>query len=184
MMSPPIAASPDAFARTDIQSGYGGGGEGVLAETAALSAGAAWLPDSLENGRGTSSVVARSPVLRDVRERQEGRLALDDDAPDRVVASQAGGFGQRREGLLYRPHLTGQARTWHPPERAAPRAPTFEPERRAACRIRIQLTERLDPDVVRRESPLLLDAYDAPCRPPFAHRARRAAKLFRNATNR
>ena len=158
----------------------------VLAETADLSVGDAWLPEFLKDGRGTCIVVVRNPVLHDMVEaaRREGRLALDVAAPDRIAASQVGGFRQRREGLSYRLHLTDRAGQWRPPKRVAPSRLPLKPKRRAIYELRIELTKRshaayararalADLDVMKREMAPLLDAYAALYKPTFFHRVRR-----------
>lgn len=92
----------------------------VLAETADVAVGDAWLPGYV--GSGNSVVVTRHPVVQQLVEaaRLEGRLALDDLTPDQAAATQRGGLRDRRQGLSYRLALTERRGRWYPPKRVAP----------------------------------------------------------------
>jgi coenzyme F420-reducing hydrogenase beta subunit len=76
----------------------------VVAETADISFGDAWVEPYSSDGRGTNVVVTRSPEAQELMDRgiAEGRLALDPVDADFIVRTQAAGFRQRREGLAYR----------------------------------------------------------------------------------
>ena len=76
----------------------------VVAETADISFGDAWVEPYASDGHGTNVVVVRSPALHDLLEqgRTEGRLALTAVDAAFVEETQAAGFRQRREGLAYR----------------------------------------------------------------------------------
>jgi coenzyme F420-reducing hydrogenase beta subunit len=76
----------------------------VVAETADISFGDAWLEPYSSDGRGTNVVVVRSPVLHALVSdaMAEQRLELTPVDAAFVVATQAAGFRQRREGLAYR----------------------------------------------------------------------------------
>lgn len=82
----------------------------VIAETADISFGDAWVEPYSSDGRGTNVIVTRSPEIDElVRSAIEaGRLCLLPVDEDFVVQTQAAGFRQRREGLSYR-------LTWHKP---------------------------------------------------------------------
>jgi coenzyme F420-reducing hydrogenase beta subunit len=91
----------------------------VLAETADVAVGDAWLDDYVKEGN--SIVVVRSPEVHEMVEdaRAEGRLGLDPVAPERAGASQRGGLRDRREGLAYRLWLAERGGRWHPPKRVS-----------------------------------------------------------------
>jgi len=76
----------------------------VVAETADISFGDAWVEPYASDGRGTNVVIVRSPVLHalvsDAVAAQ--RLALAPVDAAFLVQTQAAGFRQRREGLAYR----------------------------------------------------------------------------------
>lgn len=94
----------------------------VVAETADISFGDAWVEPYSSDGRGTNVVVVRSPELARMiaTAREEGRLDLRDVDADFVAATQAAGFRQRREGLAFR--LTWPRRGVQPLKRVAPSA--------------------------------------------------------------
>jgi coenzyme F420-reducing hydrogenase beta subunit len=76
----------------------------VVAETADISFGDAWVEPYASDGRGANVVVARSPQLRELIDEasRDERLQLREvDAPF-VYDTQAAGFRQRREGLALR----------------------------------------------------------------------------------
>ena len=94
----------------------------VVAETADISFGDAWVEPYSSDGRGTNVVVVRSPLLHDLVRTgiAEGRLDLEPVDADFVEATQAAGFRQRREGLSYR--LGGRHSGVRPRKRVAPGA--------------------------------------------------------------
>ncbi|PDT83025.1 coenzyme F420 hydrogenase [Sinorhizobium sp. BJ1] len=92
----------------------------VVAETADISFGDAWVEPYSSDGRGTNVVVVRSPLLRRLIDdaASEGRLDLNEVDADFVVQTQAAGFRQRREGLAFR--LTWPRAGIRPNKRVAP----------------------------------------------------------------
>jgi coenzyme F420-reducing hydrogenase beta subunit len=76
----------------------------VLAETADISFGDAWVEPYSSDWRGTNVAVVRSPQLRDIVDAAvaEGRLTLEKVDADYIANTQAAGLRQRREGLAYR----------------------------------------------------------------------------------
>lgn len=76
----------------------------VVAETADISMGDAWLEPYSSDGRGTNVVVVRSPLVADLVQQAiaDRRLALTAVDDDFVRRTQAAGLRQRREGLAYR----------------------------------------------------------------------------------
>lgn len=76
----------------------------VLAETADISFGDAWVEPHASDWRGSNVVVVRAPQLRDIIDAAiaDGRLGLERVDADYVAATQAAGLRQRREGLRYR----------------------------------------------------------------------------------
>ncbi|MEF0943702.1 Coenzyme F420 hydrogenase/dehydrogenase, beta subunit C-terminal domain [Rhizobium sp. BR 362] len=76
----------------------------VVAETADIAFGDAWKEPYSADGRGTNVVIVRSPVLLDlIRDgMRSGRIELSEVDSDFVIATQAAGFRQRREGLAFR----------------------------------------------------------------------------------
>lgn len=94
----------------------------VVAETADVSFGDAWVEPYSSDGRGTNVVVVRSPAIARMiaKARAERRLDLQDVDADFIAETQAAGFRQRREGLAFR--LTWPRHGIRPVKRVAPSA--------------------------------------------------------------
>jgi coenzyme F420-reducing hydrogenase beta subunit len=92
----------------------------VVAETADISFGDAWVEPFSSDGRGTNVVVARSRELKDLIEaaRADGRLNLQPVDAEFIIRTQAAGLRHRRDGLAYR--LTWRRRGIVPGKRVAP----------------------------------------------------------------
>ena len=92
----------------------------VVAETADISFGDAWVEPYSSDGRGTNVVVVRSPLVQNIITNaiNEGRLQLQTVDSNFVEQTQAAGFRQRREGLAYR--LTWSNQGVQPRKRVAP----------------------------------------------------------------
>ena len=76
----------------------------VVAETADIAFGDAWLEPYSSDGRGTNVVVVRSSSLHDLIRRgiEKGQLSLNPVDAEFVQATQAAGLRHRRRGLAYR----------------------------------------------------------------------------------
>lgn len=100
----------------------------VVAETADISFGDAWVEPYSSDGRGTNVVIVRSKELQAVIEkaRAEGRLTLEAVDADFIAQTQAAGLRHRRDGLAYR--LSWRRGRLVPPKRV--RASTNLPLRR------------------------------------------------------
>lgn len=92
----------------------------VLAETADVTIGDAWLSEYVQDGRGTNVVVVRNPSILSLLEKRHQELSIEEISADKVYESQAGGFRHRREGLSYRLYLKDQKNEWWPTKRVAP----------------------------------------------------------------
>jgi len=92
----------------------------VVAETADIAFGDAWVEPYCSDGRGTNVVIVRSPLLAAMVSRAiaAGRLALQPVDADFIAQTQAAGLRQRREGLAYR--LTWRRRGISPRKRVEP----------------------------------------------------------------
>ena len=111
----------------------------VVAETADISFGDAWIEPHSSDGRGTNVAVVRSPALHALIEqaRAGGRLALEPTTAEIVVQTQAAGFRHRRQGLAYR--LTWHKRGLRPIKRVRPSA-ALPLRRKAIYRLRRFIT--------------------------------------------
>lgn len=76
----------------------------VVAETADISFGDAWVEPYSSDGKGTNVVVVRSQLVETLVAEaiKDGRLNLEGVNSHFVEQTQAAGFRQRREGLAYR----------------------------------------------------------------------------------
>jgi coenzyme F420-reducing hydrogenase beta subunit len=108
----------------------------VVAETADVSFGDAWVEPYASDGRGTNVVVVRDRRVGRLIEagRAAGRLALDPVDADFVAGTQAAGLRHRREGLAYR--LTWAWRGLRPAKRVSPSTDGLSPRRRLVYRAR------------------------------------------------
>jgi coenzyme F420-reducing hydrogenase beta subunit len=94
----------------------------VMAETADVVVGDAWLPQYVKDSQGTNVIVVRHPLIQKMIEQglAEGQLKFDQINADEVARSQRSGFSHRREGLAYRLHLTDRKGEWRPTKRVEP----------------------------------------------------------------
>ncbi len=108
----------------------------VVAETADVSFGDAWVEPYSSDGNGTNVVVVRSLAVDELVSAgiREGRLTLEPVDSAFVAQTQAAGLRQRREGLAYR--LTWRRSGVHPRKRVAPDATSATPRRKLTYRMR------------------------------------------------
>lgn len=94
----------------------------VIAETADIAIGDAWLPQFMDDSKGHSVLVVRNSVIQDIIDdgMAQGAVALDATAPDVVVRSQAGGIRHRNEGLAQRLYDDQRAGRFAPKKRVKP----------------------------------------------------------------
>ncbi len=91
----------------------------VMAETADVTIGDAWLSEYVKDDRGTNIVVVRNPIILYLLEKRYKSLSIEEITADKVYESQAGGFRNRREGLSYRLYLKDRQKEWRPTKRVA-----------------------------------------------------------------
>jgi coenzyme F420 hydrogenase subunit beta len=115
----------------------------VVAETADITIGDAWLPQYVGDSQGTSVVVTRHATLEGLltRAAAEGRVHLDSISADDVARSQAGGLRDRREGLAVRLHLRDRSGVWRPPKRVVASLRGISRHRRRIYRLRSELSD-------------------------------------------
>jgi coenzyme F420-reducing hydrogenase beta subunit len=114
----------------------------VVAETADISFGDAWVEPYSSDGRGTNVVIVRAPALDALLRaaRDDGRIALDPVDGAFVAKTQAAGFRHRREGLAYRLTWRGGRRGITPRKRVAPDADGLPWRRRLIYRLRASIS--------------------------------------------
>lgn len=113
----------------------------VVAETADISFGDAWVEPYSSDGKGTNVVVVRSLEIEGMMAAaiSEGRLRLEEVSGEFVEQTQAAGFRQRREGLAYR--LTWATQGIQPLKRVAPDANRPSKERKLIYKARFYISK-------------------------------------------
>jgi len=108
----------------------------VVAETADISFGDAWVEPYASDGKGTNVVVVRSPIVAEMvtSALQAGRLQLEAVDSNFIARTQAAGLRQRREGLAYR--LGWRGWDLQPRKRVAPDAQGPASQRKLIYRLR------------------------------------------------
>jgi coenzyme F420 hydrogenase subunit beta len=91
----------------------------VLAETADVAVGDAWLPEYVKDSGGTSVLVVRTEFFRDLLQRgfSSGQIHLENLSADEIADSQDAGLRHRRQGLAYRLFKARSAGEWMPTKR-------------------------------------------------------------------
>jgi coenzyme F420-reducing hydrogenase beta subunit len=107
----------------------------VVAETADIAFGDAWVEPYSSDGRGTNVIIARTREMGALLEhgRATGALQIEPVSAEFVIATQAAGLRHRREGLAYR--LSWFSRHLRPPKRVAP-SRHLPPRRKLVFRLR------------------------------------------------
>jgi coenzyme F420-reducing hydrogenase beta subunit len=94
----------------------------VMAETADITIGDAWIAPYDKDFRGSNIVIVRNAQI-EILIRQavvDGDLCYQEIDADAAALSQAGGLRHRRAGLAYRLAWKDRAGEWRPPKRVAP----------------------------------------------------------------
>ncbi|MFE4814812.1 Coenzyme F420 hydrogenase/dehydrogenase, beta subunit C-terminal domain [Peribacillus simplex] len=92
----------------------------VLAETADVTVGDAWLPEYSKDSMGTNVIVVRNPIIQKIIEGNKDKIQIEEISAEKVYQSQAGGFRHRRDGLSYRLYLKDTKNEWRPQKRVEP----------------------------------------------------------------
>lgn len=121
----------------------------VLAETADVSFGDAWLPQYASDSRGTN-VVVRSELIQRILDVavQQQQIHLDHLDPKAIAASQDAGLRHRREGLAYRLSKQDEAGYWRPKKRVEANASSLSKRRRDIQDLRELLAEKSHTELV------------------------------------
>jgi len=92
----------------------------VLAETADVTFGDAWLERYSKDYLGTNIIVIRNPIIQQIFDKYSDETVLEPISAVDVYQSQAGGFRHRREGLAYRLFLQKDTENYLPKKRVEP----------------------------------------------------------------
>jgi coenzyme F420-reducing hydrogenase beta subunit len=111
----------------------------VVAETADVSCGDAWLPEYNDDSSGTSILIVRNGLINSLLQDAalKNRIFIEAVEPDSILKSQAGSFRHRREGLSYRLYQKTKQGKWVPPKRVDPVSQSnLLPERMRVFKLR------------------------------------------------
>jgi coenzyme F420 hydrogenase subunit beta len=116
----------------------------VMAETADIVVGDAWLPQYIRDSQGTNVVVVRHPLIHQLIEKaiSDGQLKFDHISVNKIVKSQSSGFSHRHAGLAYRLYLADREGNWRPQKRIKPKANHFNKKHQERHKLRILLAEK------------------------------------------
>jgi coenzyme F420-reducing hydrogenase beta subunit len=127
----------------------------VVAETADVSVGDAWLPECIQDYRGTSIIVCRHRDMLSLLNSgaENGEVSLKEISIDKVIQSQASCIRQRREGLKYRLYLSGKKGLWRPSKRVNADRKTLSVSYRLLQLLRIK-TKTLSREAFLKQQPV------------------------------
>lgn len=111
----------------------------VIAETADVTFGDAWIPKYVNDGEGCNVIVVRNQDVQDLFARHRDELVLHDSDSAEVYQSQAGGFRHRRQGLAYRLYVHEQRGEWTPTKRVKPSLDGISDQRQKTYAMRTVL---------------------------------------------
>lgn len=161
----------------------------VVAETADISFGDAWLDEHRMDPRGTNVVVVRNTRLRRIVAAgfADGEIRGEPVGADAVVRSQEAGFRHRRPGLSYRLWARAEQGLWSPRKRVPADHDALPPRRQRVMDLRVAIAHACRDAFVRaklaanfkvfqREMAPLLTSYRLGTRRPFWSRNRRRAE--------
>lgn len=92
----------------------------VLAETADVTLGDAWLPKYKTDSQGTNIIIIRNAKINSLFNNYKQELFLDPLNSNQIFQSQVGGFRHRRMGLAYRLFKKDEEGVWRPDKRVRP----------------------------------------------------------------
>lgn len=111
----------------------------VLAETADMTCGDAWIPKYVSDGAGCNVVVVRNHDILDLIDRHRDELVLHDSDAVEIYQSQAAGFRHRRQGLAYRLDVHKRRGEWTPTKRVKPSLEGISEQRQQVYAMRTVL---------------------------------------------
>lgn len=91
----------------------------VSGELADITFGDAWLPEYTDDSLGTNILIVRNALLDTILREQSGfnLLNVTEISKDKIIASQAGNYRHRHEGLSIRIEVADEQKIWHPKKR-------------------------------------------------------------------
>ncbi|WP_199879912.1 Coenzyme F420 hydrogenase/dehydrogenase, beta subunit C-terminal domain [Arundinibacter roseus] len=91
----------------------------VMAETADITIGDAWLPQYIHESEGTNILIIRNQIINNVVNlaRKNLKVKFEEITEEEVIKSQNSGISHRREGLAYRLMKQDECGKWRPIKR-------------------------------------------------------------------
>ncbi|WP_299943394.1 Coenzyme F420 hydrogenase/dehydrogenase, beta subunit C-terminal domain [uncultured Microbulbifer sp.] len=117
----------------------------IAGETADLSCGDAWLPETVKDPLGTNIVIVRNRIIDNILKEgvDRGSLVLRVVSVDKVYESQAGNYRHRREGLSVRLKDAETQGAWTPMKRVkVAEHEEVEARRKKIYRLREKISRR------------------------------------------
>ncbi|SDS26757.1 Coenzyme F420-reducing hydrogenase, beta subunit [Polaribacter sp. KT25b] len=116
----------------------------VVAETADVTIGDAWLPQYINDDKGTNIVIVRNELIYKIIENgiKNNNLKLDFLSSGDVIKSQSSGFNHRREGLSYRLALVDKTKQWRPIKRSFTKLKSISNKSKKIQKLRIKIYEK------------------------------------------
>jgi coenzyme F420-reducing hydrogenase beta subunit len=110
----------------------------VVAETADISIGDAWLPGFREDPEGSSLLIVRNKHLQEliIDAQKNDTIKIKTISAEEAVNSQAGGYRHRREGLSLRLKEQEIGNNWYPQKRFVPNQFTISSQREKIYKMR------------------------------------------------
>lgn len=113
----------------------------VLAETADITIGDAWLPEYSKDSGGTNIIIIRNKRIDELFSKNREELEIEEISAEKIFQSQAGGFRHRRDALSYRLYLKELNNEWYPKKRVKPNEIEVTKKRRKIYDTRLKLRE-------------------------------------------
>lgn len=113
----------------------------VVAETADISFGDAWVEPYSSDGKGTNAIITRSPVIDQIIRSgaMTSELHLENVSAELIERTQAAGLRMRREGLSFR--LTWNNPGIVPKKRVVPGSVNITEERKRIYKLRNSISK-------------------------------------------
>lgn len=89
----------------------------IMAETADVTVGDAWLPEYLNDSMGTNILIVRNPIIKKILDEHKDDIHIEKISSKKIYQSQSAGIRHRRHGLGYRLYLKDYNSEWRPNKR-------------------------------------------------------------------
>lgn len=116
----------------------------VVAETADITIGDAWLPKFVKDSQGTNIIIVRNQVINEIikNAQEKNEIRIETTEPEEVVQSQQSGFMHRREGLAYRLYLADAKKEWRPSKRVQASNTAIDKKTKEKQKLRMLIAEK------------------------------------------